>query len=110
MSWKLLMKGLGQILQSLSMTTHKKASNCRDFALTIPENQRAKEINIRDLPSDGTLPVVKTLGLIYVPADDVFILSLRPGNSTSLDHENFGKLRGSLVRPTGIFVPLSHDG
>ena len=66
------------ILSSLSMNTHKIESNCLDFMVGIPENQRAKEISINDIPSSDSLPIVKALGLIYVPADHQFLFRYDP--------------------------------
>ena len=94
------------ILSSLSMNTYKTASNCLDFMIGIPEHQRAKEISINDVPSCDKLPVVKALGLIYVPADDQFLFRYDPEIPDAWTMRTLVSFASRLFDPLGFLTPF----
>ena len=63
-------------------------------------------MNIRDLPTDGTLPVVKALGLIYVPADDVFLFRYDPELPQAWTMRTLVSFAAKLFDPFGFLSPF----
>ena len=97
-------EGIKAILEQLTMSTHKKASNSHDFMSGVPETQRAKEIDIKDLPGTNSLPVVKALGLIYVPVDDQFIFRYDPHIPQVWTMRSLVSFAAKLFDPLGFLL------
>ena len=99
-------EGIKAILGNLTMSTHKKASNSHDFMSGIPESQRAKEIDIKDLLGTNSLPVVKALGLIYVPASDQFLFRYDPHIPEAWAMRSLVSFAAKLFDPLGFLSPF----
>ena len=99
-------EGIKTILGHLTMSTHKKASNSLDFMIRVPEDQRAKEIDIKDLPGNNSLPVVKALGLIYFPSDDHFLFRYDPHIPAVWTMRSLVSFAAKLFDPLGFLTPF----
>ena len=99
-------EGIKVILSQLTMSTHKKASNSFDFMSQVPEEQRAKEIDIKDMPGTNSLPVVKALGLIYVPSDDQFLFRYDPHIPAVWTMRSLVSFAAKLFDPLGFLTPF----
>ena len=99
-------EGIKTILGHLTMSTHKKASNSLDFMIRVPEDRRAKKIDIKDLPGNNSLPVVKALGLIYVPSDDHFLFRYDPHIPAVWTMRSLVSFAAKLFDPLGFLTPF----
>ena len=99
-------EGIKVILGHLTMSTHKKALNSLDFMNQVPDDQRAKEIDIKDMPGTNSLPVVKALSLIYVPSDDQFLFRYDPHIPDVWTMRSLVSFAAKLFDPLGFLTPF----
>ena len=93
---------LEAMFTQMRMAIHKCASNCPAFMSSLPADQRAKQVCLEDIASSNPelLPVVKTLGLVYVPETDEFRFEY------SHDCPRRWTLRGIVSAVARLYDPL----
>ena len=98
-----LYEELNELWSKTGMRAHKWLSNSAEVLERIPPESRASEGH---LPSDG-LPMVKTLGVTWLPEEDVFTFKADPvGKDFSLTKRDFLKTIAKLFDPVGFLAPF----
>ena len=94
---------LNQLWSKAGMQAHKWLSNSTKVLERIPVESRASEVHIA---SDG-LPMVKTLGVTWLPGEDVFTFNANPPEKDfPLTKRNFLKKIAKLFDPVGSLAPF----
>ena len=98
-----LCEELNQLWSKAGMQAHKWLSNSTKVLERIPVERRASEVHIA---SDG-LPMVKTLGVTWLPEEDVFtFIANPPEKDFPLTKRNFLKKIAKLFDPVGFLAPF----
>ena len=98
-----LYQELNELWSKAGMQPHKWLSNSAEVLERIPSESRASEGH---LPRDG-LPMAKTLGVPWLPEEDVFTLEANPvGKDFPLTKRNFLKTIAKLFDPVGFLAPF----
>ena len=98
-----LYEELNQLWSKAGMQAHKWLSNSTKVLERIPVESRASEVHIA---SDG-LPMVKTLGVTWLPGEDVFTFNANPPEKDFLlTKRNFLKKIVKLFDPVGFLAPF----
>ena len=98
-----LYEELNQLWSKAGMQAHKWLSNSTKVLERIPVESRASEVHIA---SDG-LPMVKTLGVTWLPGEDVFTFNANPPEKDfPLTKRNFLKKIAKLFDPVGFLAPF----
>ena len=85
------------------MQTHKWLSNSTKVLERIPVESRPSKVHIT---SDG-LSMVKTLGVAWLPGEDVFTFNANPPEKDfPLTKQNFLKKIAKLFDPLGFLAPF----
>ena len=96
-----LYEELNQLWSKAGMQAHKWLSNSTKVLERIPVESRASEVHIA---SDG-LPMVKTLGVTWLPGEDVFTFNANPPEKDfRLTKRNFLKTIAKLFDPLGFLA------
>ena len=96
-----LYEELNQLWSRAGMHTHKWLSNSTKVLERIPAESRASEVHIA---SNG-LPMVKTLGVTWLPGGDVFTFNANPPEKEfPLTKRNFLKKITKLFDPVGFLA------
>ena len=96
-----LYEELNQLWSRAGMHTHKWLSNSTKVLERIPAESRASEVHIA---SNG-LPMVKTLGVTWLPGGDVFTFNTNPPEKEfPLTKRNFLKKITKLFDPVGFLA------
>ena len=94
---------LNQLWSKAGMPAHKWLSNSTKVLERIPVESRASEFHIA---SDG-LPMVKTLGVTWLPGEDVFTFNANPPEKDfSLTRRILLKKIAKLIDPVGFLAPF----
>ena len=94
---------LNQLWSKAGMPAHKWLSNSTKVLERIPVESRASEFHIA---SDG-LPMVKTLGVTWLPGEDVFTFNANPPEKDfSLTRRILLKKIAKLFDPVGFLAPF----
>ena len=98
-----LYEEVNQLWSKAGMQAHKWLSDSTNVLERIPVESRASEVH---LASDG-LPMVKTLGVTWLPGEDVFTFNANPpGKDLRLTKRNFLKTIATLFDPVGFLAPF----
>ena len=98
-----LYEELNQLWSKAGVQTHKWLSNSTKVLERIPVESRPSEVHIT---SDG-LPMVKTLGVTWLPGEDVFTFNANPPEKDfPLTKQNFLKKIAKLFDPLGFLAPF----
>ena len=98
-----LYEELNQLWSKAGMQAHKWLSNLTKVLERIPVESRASEVHIA---SDG-LPMVKTLGVTWLPGEDVFTFNANPPEKDfPLTKRNFLKKIAKLFDLLGFLAPF----
>ena len=98
-----LYEEVNQLWSKAGMQAHKWLSDSTKVLERIPVESRASEVH---LASDG-LPMVKTLGVTWLPGEDVFTFNANPpGKDLRLTKRNFLKTIATLFDPVGFLAPF----
>ena len=98
-----LYEELNHLWSKAGMQAHKWLSNSTKVFQRIPVESRASEVHIA---SDG-LPMVKTLGVTWLPGEDVFTFNANPPEKDfPLTKRNFLKKIAKLFDPVGFLAPF----
>ena len=96
-----LYEELNQLWSKAGVQTHKWLSNSTKVLERIPVESRPSEVHIT---SDG-LPMVKTLGVTWLPGEDVFTFNANPPEKDfPLTERNFLKKIAKLFDPVGFLA------
>ena len=98
-----LYEELNHLWSKAGMQAHKWLSNSTKVHERIPVESRASEVH---KASDG-LPMVKTLGVTWLPGEDVFTFNANPPEKDfPLTKRNFLKKIAKLFDPVGFLAPF----
>ena len=98
-----LYKQLDELWSKAGMHARKWLSNSSQVLGKIPIKDRASEVDINKDP----LPTVKTLGITWLPEQDVFTFKANPPEENfQLTKRNFLKRIASLFDPVGFLAPF----
>lgn len=99
-----LYQQLSQLWQKAKMNARKWLSNSTIVLEKIPQENRAKEVDL----SQGDLPSMKTLGLTWISESDIFTFKYNTVDvSTVITKRNFLQKIASLFDPLGFLIPFS---
>jgi len=94
---------LNELWSNTGMRAHKWLLNSAKVLKRIPPESRASKVR---LTSDG-LPMVKTLGVTWLPEEDVFTFKANPvGKDFPITKQNFLKTISKLLDPVGFSPPF----
>ncbi|XP_065191950.1 uncharacterized protein LOC135823047 [Sycon ciliatum] len=97
-----LVRQLLALLHKASMHPCKWLSNSTAIQKTIPEEDRAKEINL----TKGELPNVKTLGILWLAKEDQFTFELQLSEIGSNPTKRaFLSAKANIFDPLGLLAP-----
>ena len=97
-----LVRQLLALWHKASMHPRKWLSNSTAVLQTIPEEDPAKEINL----TKGELPIVKTLGNLWLAKEDQFTFQLQLSEiSSNPTKQAFLGATASLFDPLGLLAP-----
>ena len=86
------------------MHARKWMSNSTKILDKIPIEDRASEVDI----NEDSLPTVKTLGVTWLPEEDVFTFKANPPEETfQFTMRNFLKKIATLFDPVGFLAPFT---
>ena len=98
-----LYKQLDELWSKAGMHARKWLSNSSQVLEKIPIKDRASEVDINKDP----LPTVKTLGITWLPEQDVFTFKANPPEEKfQLTKRNFLKRIATLFDPVGFLAPF----
>ncbi|XP_068738295.1 uncharacterized protein [Montipora capricornis] len=98
-----LYKQLDELWSKAGMHARKWLSNSSQVLEKIPIKDRASEVDINKDP----LPTVKTLGITWLPEEDVFTFKAHPPEENfQLTKRNFLKRIATLFDPVGFLAPF----
>ena len=98
-----LYKQLSQLWHGAGMHARKWLSNSPVVLNEIPPVDRASEIDLKE----GFLPSIKTLGVLWQAAEDVFTFKVRPPDDYfSFTKRNFLSKVATLFDPLGFLAPF----
>ncbi|XP_078364043.1 uncharacterized protein LOC144648318 [Oculina patagonica] len=99
-----LYKQLDELWSKAGMHARKWLSNSPKVLEKIPIEDRASEVDITMEP----LPTVKTLGITWLPEEDVFTFKANPPEETfQFTKRNFLKKIATLFDPVGFLAPFT---
>ena len=99
-----LYKQLDELWSKAGMHARKWLSNSSQVLEKIPIKDRASEVDINKDP----LPTVKTLGITWLPEDDVFTFKSNPPEENfQITKRNFLKKIATLFDPVGFLAPFT---
>jgi len=99
-----LYQQLSQLWGSAGMYARKWLSNSERVVREIPEEDRASHVDL----SEGYLPSVKTLGVMWVANEDSFTFKTNePEDSRPLTKRSFLAKTASLFDPMGFLAPFT---
>ena len=97
-----LYRELSALWESAGMHARKWLSNSKDVLQQIPEEDRAAEVDL----DKGSLPAIKTLGILWVAEEDIFTYKVNPPEeSYLLTKRNFLRKIATLFDPLGFLNP-----
>ncbi len=104
-----LLGQLRQLLASMDMDIKKVTSNSREVVASIPETERSQSLNISSFHTHETsLPLVKTLGVIYLAEEDAFSFQLQQfKNHTRWTKRLLLQMEARLYDPHGLILPVT---
>ena len=98
-----LYKQLSQLWKRAGMQARKWLSNSPVVLSEIPPEDRASEIDLKE----GSLPSIKTLGMLWQAAKDAFTFKVQPpANHFSFTKCNFLSKVATLFDPLGFLAPF----
>ncbi|XP_067040969.1 uncharacterized protein [Acropora muricata] len=98
-----LHKQLSQLWKRAGMQARKWLSNSPVVLSEIPPEDRASEIDLKE----GSLPSIKTLGILWQAAKDAFTFKVQPpDNHFSFTKRNFLSKVATLFDPLGFLAPF----
>ena len=93
---------LNQLWEKAGMHVRKWLSNKTEVLEKIPPKDRASQVNL----SESELPVMKTLGVLWVAKDDQFSFHCNtPKSDMKITKRNFLKTIASVFDPLGFIAP-----
>ena len=93
---------LSKLWESAGMHARKWLSNSKQVLEKIPEEDRAAEVDL----DKGSLPSVKTLGVLWLAKEDVFTYKVNPPKDDyPLTKRNFLCKVAMLFDPMGFLAP-----
>ena len=99
-----LYKQLDELWGKAGMRTRKWLSNSPQIVEKIPIKDRASEVDI----NKGPLPTVKTLGIAWLPEEDVFTFKANPPEKNfQITKRKFLKKIATLFDPVGFLAPFT---
>ena len=99
-----LYKQLDELWSKAGMHARKWLFNSSQVLENIPIKDRASEVEVNKDP----LPTVKTLGITWLPGDDVFTFKSNPREETfQITKRNFLKKIATLLDPVGFLAPFT---
>ena len=97
-----LYRELSTLWESAGMHARKWLSNSKKVLMQIPEEDRAIEVDL----DNGNLPVIKTLGILWVAEKDIFTYRVNPPDENYLlTKRNFLRKIATLFDPMGFLNP-----
>ena len=94
---------LDKLWKAGGMRPRKWLSNCAELLETIPPEDRASEINLES----GAIPSVKTLGVLWIAAEDCFAFRLNvPDAPDEMTKRRFLQATASVFDPLGFVAPF----
>ena len=101
-----LYEELNQVWSKAGMQAHKWLSNSTKVLERIPVESRASEVHI----ANDVLPMVKTLGVTWLPGEDVFTFNANPPEKDfPLTKRNFLKKIAKLFDPVWVFSTIYYS-
>ncbi|XP_015771452.1 PREDICTED: uncharacterized protein LOC107349781 [Acropora digitifera] len=98
-----LCKQLDEMWSKAGMHARKWLSNSSQVLEKTPIKERASEVDINKAP----LPTVKTLGITWLPEEDVFTFKANPPEeNVQLTKRNFLKRIATFCDPVGVLAPF----
>ena len=101
-----LIADLKYIYGSCGMTITKFISNSKYVLDSITEEERAKDLDLAGLEAKENLPLVKTLGVVWIGSDDLFTFVAQPPDpSTRWTKRTTLQTTARLYDPLGFLSP-----
>ena len=98
-----LYEQLSELWSKAGMHTHKWLSNSPVVLSKIPLQDRVNKMNL----DEENLPSVKTLGVMWIAAEDVFTFESQVNGEFELTKRNFLKKIAALFDPLGFLSPFT---
>ena len=98
-----LYEQLSELWSKAGMYTHKWLSNSPVVLSKIPLQDRVNKMNL----DEESLPSVKTLGVLWIAAEDVFTFESQVNEEFELTKRNFLKKIAALFNPLGFLSPFT---
>ena len=99
------------LCHSMGMKIHKHAANHFLLLQGLDEAEIAKTVEIRDsedrVSPDPDLPNIKTLGMLWLPGEDVFCFQWEPVQRTGWTKREVCSVAGRLFDPLGLVAPVT---
>ncbi len=104
---ELLLTQLREMLALMDMQIKKVVTNSSALMETVPQEERSPSLSIANLcQKDETLPLVKALGVIYLPEEDAFTFTMSlPEATTSWTKRMMLRFQARLYDPHGLLLP-----
>jgi len=101
-----LIADLKKIYGSCGMTITKFISNSKDVLASVTVEERAKDLDLAGLEAKENLPLVKTLGVVWIGADDLFTFVAQPPDpQTKWTKRTTLQTTARLYDPLGFLSP-----
>ena len=107
-----LHRELGLMFSTMSMEIHKCASNLERFVADLDPSKRAKQVRLEEISSVNPelMPVIKTLGMVYEPQDDVFRFEYAHENPRRWTLRSMASAVARVYDPLGLVTPFLMSG
>ncbi len=102
-----LLRQLRALLAEMGMNIKKVVSNTPEVLQAIPKEEISPSLHLEDfLPTDDFLPVVKTLGVVYLSATDEYSFTLKkPEPTHRWTKRTLLQFEARLYDPHGLLLP-----
>ncbi len=98
---------LRALLAEMGMNVKKVVSNSAEVLATVPSDEISPSLALEDfLPAPDDLPVVKTLGVVYLASTDEYSFTLKtPPEGTKWTKRTLLQFEARLYDPHGLLLP-----
>ena len=102
-----LLRQLRALLGEMGMNIKKVVSNSKEVLQNVSQGEISPSLRLEDfLPTEDTLPVVKTLGVVYLSATDEYSFTLKkPTDSHRWTKRTLLQFEARLYDPHGLLLP-----
>ncbi len=102
-----LLSQLRALLKEMGMNIKKVVSNSASVLASVPQEEISPSLSLQDfIPEPDALPVVKTLGVVYLAASDEYSFTLRtPESQHKWTKRTLLQFEARLYDPHGLLLP-----